>query len=155
MVAAPSSTAADGVLDALSNKLLTADCSLPEKYRVLFSLRNLPGEQARKALAGGESCAMQTALSRHVSHHAPSACLPTHRAMSVLAALKDPSALLRHEVAYCLGQRQEPASIGTLTAILQDHAEHSMCASPALTLQHVVCSSGTNEFQQSSCIGMH
>ena len=31
-------------------------------------------------------------------------------------------------MAYCLGQLQEPASVGTLTAILQNSAEHAMCA---------------------------
>lgn len=57
MVALASAAPADAVLDSLSSKLLAADTSLPEKYRVLFSLRNLPGEQARRVLAGGEACA--------------------------------------------------------------------------------------------------
>ena len=42
------------------------------------------------------------------------------------AGLKDPSALFRHEVAYCLGQRQDPAAVATRTAILKDAAEHPM-----------------------------
>jgi deoxyhypusine monooxygenase len=42
------------------------------------------------------------------------------------AGLQDPSALLRHEVAYCLGQRQVPAAIETLKAILSDENEHPM-----------------------------
>ena len=40
--------------------------------------------------------------------------------------MKDESALFRHEVAYCLGQRQDPAAIDTLKAILADEAEHPM-----------------------------
>lgn len=42
------------------------------------------------------------------------------------AGLKDASALFRHEVAYCLGQRQDPAAIETLKAVLADSHEHSM-----------------------------
>ncbi|KAI3436262.1 hypothetical protein D9Q98_002315 [Chlorella vulgaris] len=47
-----------------------------------------------------------------------------HAAM--LEGLKDSSALFRHEVAYCLGQRQDPAAVATLKAILRDEAEHPM-----------------------------
>ena len=46
--------------------------------------------------------------------------------MCAAAALQDPSALFRHEVAYCLGQRQDPAAIPTLQHILCDANEHSM-----------------------------
>ena len=42
------------------------------------------------------------------------------------AGLKDPSALFRHEVAYCLGQRQDPAAVATLRTILKDEREHPM-----------------------------
>ncbi|PSC73096.1 deoxyhypusine hydroxylase [Micractinium conductrix] len=47
-----------------------------------------------------------------------------HAAM--LEGLKDPSALFRHEVAYCLGQRQDPAAVATLRTILKDEREHPM-----------------------------
>lgn len=47
-----------------------------------------------------------------------------HAAM--LEGLKDPSALFRHEVAYCLGQRQDPAAVATLKQILKDEKEHPM-----------------------------
>lgn len=73
---------------------LTGDrTSLPEKYRVLFSLRNVHGKEAHEALT---------------------------------LALSDPSALLRHDVAFCLGQRQDPAAVEALQAILADGAEHPM-----------------------------
>ncbi len=58
MVAAAHAPQDDTVIDALASKLLDADSSLPLKYRVLFSLRNLPGEQARAVLAEGESFAV-------------------------------------------------------------------------------------------------
>lgn len=44
----------------------------------------------------------------------------------VVSGLGDPSALLRHEIAYCLGQRQEPASTLLLTDILADAKEDPM-----------------------------
>lgn len=81
------------VLESLKRKLLLPDTSLPSKYRVLFSLRNVSGEEARDAIATG---------------------------------LKDPSALFRHDVAFCLGQRQEPGAIKTLSDVLGDASEHSM-----------------------------
>lgn len=81
------------VLATLSARLLDPASSLPLKYRVLYSLRNVQGEEARRILAAG---------------------------------LGDPSALLRHEIAYCLGQRQEPASTRLLTTILANTAEDSM-----------------------------
>ena len=42
------------------------------------------------------------------------------------AGLKDSSALFRHEVAYCLGQRQDAAAIDTLRKVLADNQEHCM-----------------------------
>lgn len=40
--------------------------------------------------------------------------------------LGDSSALLRHEVAYCLGQRQDPASVQLLKDTLANPLEHPM-----------------------------
>ncbi|KAK9908081.1 hypothetical protein WJX75_002559 [Coccomyxa subellipsoidea] len=45
---------------------------------------------------------------------------------ALICALQDDSALFRHEVAYCLGQRQDPAAIATLRSILVDDQEHPM-----------------------------
>jgi hypothetical protein len=74
-------------------KLTDQGTSLAEKYRILFSLRNISGDQAHAAM---------------------------------LTGLKDRSALYRHEVAYCLGQRQDPAAVQALKAILHDTSEHGM-----------------------------
>jgi len=74
-------------------KLTDQGTSLAEKYRILFSLRNISGDQAHAAM---------------------------------LTGLRDQSALYRHEVAYCLGQRQDPAAVQALKAILQDTSEHGM-----------------------------
>ncbi|KAK9804981.1 hypothetical protein WJX73_007162 [Symbiochloris irregularis] len=42
------------------------------------------------------------------------------------AALRDPSVLLRHEAAYCLGQQQREAAATVLTEILRDQQQHPM-----------------------------
>lgn len=45
--------ASEAVVVELKGKLTDAGTSLPHKYRVLFSLRNIKGEAAREALAAG------------------------------------------------------------------------------------------------------
>ena len=42
------------VVDALRRKLLCASTSLSQKYRVLFSLRNISGAAAHEAMMDGE-----------------------------------------------------------------------------------------------------
>lgn len=83
----------EAVIAKLHAKLRKGGLTLPQKYRILFSLRNCKNASAHAAL---------------------------------LDALKDDSALLRHDVAFALGQRQDPASIATLLAILNDPQEHCM-----------------------------
>lgn len=39
---------------------------------------------------------------------------------------KDPSALLKHELAYCLGQMRDPAAISILTDVLEDLSQEPM-----------------------------
>ncbi|KDD73717.1 hypothetical protein H632_c1897p0 [Helicosporidium sp. ATCC 50920] len=80
-------------IEGLHRKLVNEATTLPEKYRVLFSLRHVPGELAHNALLDG---------------------------------LKDPSHLFRHEVAYTLGQRQDPAAVEALTGLLGNPEEHPM-----------------------------
>jgi len=84
---------ADSKVASLEKELVDSTTSLSSKYRILFSLRNIKGTNAHKAM---------------------------------LAGLGDSSALYRHEVAYCLGQRQDPAAIEALTHILNDVTEHPM-----------------------------
>ena len=83
----------EDVVGHLRAKLLNPSTPLPQKYRVLFSLRNIAGTAAGRALED---------------------------------ALTQPSALLRHEVAYCLGQRQDPSAVATLVRVLGDVDEHPM-----------------------------
>ncbi|XP_030369515.1 deoxyhypusine hydroxylase [Scaptodrosophila lebanonensis] len=72
---------------------LDANQSLFDRYRAMFSLRNLRTEESVLAIAEG---------------------------------LKDSSALFRHEVAFVLGQLQEPCSIPYLQSNLEDRLENEM-----------------------------
>ncbi|KAA6425385.1 MAG: deoxyhypusine hydroxylase [Trebouxia sp. A1-2] len=92
----------DTLVARLHRKLVHPHTSLSQKYRVLFSLRNMPGSAAEEAIVEGK------------------------RAETLLSCLKDASALFRHEVAYCLGQRQDAAAIKTLKEVLADSQEHCM-----------------------------
>ncbi|KYQ59443.1 Deoxyhypusine hydroxylase [Trachymyrmex zeteki] len=42
------------------------------------------------------------------------------------ACFKDPSALLKHELAYCLGQMRDPTAISILTSVLEDLSQEPM-----------------------------
>lgn len=44
----------------------------------------------------------------------------------IRACFKDPSALLKHELAYCLGQMRDPAAISILINVLEDLSQEPM-----------------------------
>eukprot|EP00803_Ostreobium_quekettii_P008865 evm.model.scf_301.1 EVM.evm.TU.scf_301.1 scf_301:5341-6309(+) len=90
-------TADAQVVAHLRAKLLSPSTPLPQKYRALFSLRALAG--------AGATDALQAVL---------------------LAGGGGSSALLRHEAAYCLGQRQDPSAVAVLARVLADASEHPM-----------------------------
>ena len=46
---------------------------------------------------------------------------------AIAAAFTSPSALLKHELAYCLGQSRNPAAIKYLRRVLDDRPEDAMC----------------------------
>lgn len=46
---------------------------------------------------------------------------------AIAAAFASPSALLKHELAYCLGQSRNLASVPYLRRVLEDDAEDAMC----------------------------
>ena len=46
---------------------------------------------------------------------------------AIAAAFTSPSALLKHELAYCLGQTRNPAAIPYLRAALQDNRQDAIC----------------------------
>jgi len=67
--------------------------SLAERFRALFTLRNIGG---------------QTAVD------------------CITACFDDPSALLKHELAYCLGQMQDTYAIPALVSVLKDETQEPM-----------------------------
>lgn len=80
-------------VEAVGSVLNDPERSLAERFRALFTLRNLAGEQAVTQIAN---------------------------------CFGDPSALLKHECAYCLGQMQDLRAVPVLTAVLGDAAQEAM-----------------------------
>lgn len=84
-------------------KILTSEeIALARRFRALFSLKHLaclnpPTEQTLPAIE------------------------------AIAAAFSSPSALLKHELAYCLGQTKNSKSIPFLRHVLEDRAEDAMC----------------------------
>ncbi|KAF4551506.1 Deoxyhypusine hydroxylase [Elsinoe fawcettii] len=84
-------------------KTLTSEASpLASRFRALFSLKHLASTSPPTA---------QT--------------LPAIEAIA--AAFASPSALLKHELAYCLGQTRNFAAVPHLTSVLENRSEDPMC----------------------------
>lgn len=86
---------------ALRESLCSEATPLPVRFRALFSLKHLARQNT-----GEESLSAIEAIA---------------------AALSSPSALLKHELAYCLGQTGNSAAIPHLTAVLENVQEDPMC----------------------------
>jgi len=74
-------------IDKVGQLLINSERPLKERFRALFTLKNIGGAEAIAWIA---------------------------------KAFGDESALLKHEVAYCLGQLQDPLAIPILTEVLAD-----------------------------------
>eukprot|EP00471_Norrisiella_sphaerica_P009981 CAMPEP_0184494776 /NCGR_PEP_ID=MMETSP0113_2-20130426/29563_1 /TAXON_ID=91329 /ORGANISM="Norrisiella sphaerica, Strain BC52" /LENGTH=262 /DNA_ID=CAMNT_0026880669 /DNA_START=1 /DNA_END=789 /DNA_ORIENTATION=+ len=81
------------IVKRLESQFLNSSLPLFQRYRAMFGLRDVGGEEAANVLAQG---------------------------------FNDSSALLRHEVAFVLGQLALPSSVRFLDPILSDEQEHSM-----------------------------
>jgi len=92
---------ADATILALRESLCSEATPLPVRFRALFSLKHL----ARLGTPGESVAAIN----------------------AIAAAFTSPSALLKHELAYCLGQTSNDAAIPHLTAVLEDLQEDAMC----------------------------
>lgn len=66
---------------------------LKERFRALFTLKNIGGSLAIEQIEKG---------------------------------FNDPSALLKHELAYCLGQMQDPSAVPVLVNVLKDVNQEPM-----------------------------
>jgi len=74
-------------IDSVGKLLINTERPLKERFRALFTLKNIGGQLAIDWIA---------------------------------KAFDDKSALLKHEVAYCLGQLQDPAAIPILVCVLEN-----------------------------------
>lgn len=111
--------ATEDQIDTISKVLNDSTRPLKERFRALFTLRNLGGP---KAVQGISNC------------------------------FSDSSALLKHELAYCLGQMQDPSAIPILTAVLKDVKQEPM-------VRHEAGELVIREFQRwigtQCCVGCH
>jgi deoxyhypusine monooxygenase len=91
----------DSSIAALRKSLVNEDTPLAQRFRALFSLKHVasqePGPQASAAIE------------------------------SIAAAFASPSALLKHELAYCLGQTKNLEAVPFLRAVLENRSEDAMC----------------------------
>ncbi|KAJ9613445.1 deoxyhypusine hydroxylase [Cladophialophora chaetospira] len=85
----------------LRKELTSEDVPLARRFRALFSLKHLatqtPGPQVAASI------------------------------QAIAAAFTSPSALLKHELAYCLGQTKNLEAVPFLRAVLEDRSEDAMC----------------------------
>lgn len=95
-------TEQENQVPALRKILVSESEPLARRFRALFSLKHVASLQPPNA---------QT--------------VPAIEAIA--AAFGSPSALLKHELAYCLGQSGHGAAIAPLRGVLEDEEEDSMC----------------------------
>ncbi|GAM90163.1 hypothetical protein ANO11243_082030 [Dothideomycetidae sp. 11243] len=93
---------ADTTVLTLRKVLVSESSPLASRFRALFSLKHLASQSPPTA---------QT--------------IPAIEAIA--AAFASPSALLKHELAYCLGQTRNFAAVPSLTQVLKDNSEDPMC----------------------------
>lgn len=96
------SQAMDPTVAPLRKALVSESVPLARRFRALFSLKHL------------------------ASQHPPTPqTVPAIEAIA--AAFGSPSALLKHELAYCLGQTKNATAIPYLRQVLEDRQEDAMC----------------------------
>jgi deoxyhypusine monooxygenase len=86
----------------LRRDLISEDVPLAKRFRALFSLKYLASQQTHSQQS-------------------------TEAIQAIAAAFISPSVLLKHELAYCLGQTSNPAAIPFLRHVLEDLNEDEMC----------------------------
>ncbi|KAF9694727.1 hypothetical protein EKO04_007307 [Ascochyta lentis] len=101
-MAAPENTTENTQVSALRKILVSEQEPLARRFRALFSLKYLaslqpPSEDTVPAIE------------------------------AIAAGFGSPSALLKHELAYCLGQSRHDAAIAPLRKVLMDRQEDAMC----------------------------
>ncbi|KAK5121427.1 deoxyhypusine hydroxylase [Meristemomyces frigidus] len=97
-----SSGQADPAVLALRKTLTSETAPLAKRFRALFSLKHLASQKP-----------------------ATTQTIPAIEAIA--AAFTSPSALLKHELAYCLGQSGKDEAVPFLRAVIEDRREDAMC----------------------------
>ncbi|KAL2159888.1 hypothetical protein VTH06DRAFT_2021 [Thermothelomyces fergusii] len=99
----PESNKTLATIAALRQSLTAESTPLPVRFRALFSLKHVAAQ------------------------HPPQSAESLAAIAAIAAGFSSPSALLKHELAYCLGQTGNSAAIPHLTAVLENVAEDAMC----------------------------
>lgn len=82
---------------------------LAERFRTLFTLKNIADDRSIEIIGKGNKNIQKA-----------------HINILYIIALKDDSELLKHELAYCLGQIGNPKANPVLINVLEDLNEHEM-----------------------------
>lgn len=101
-MSAPTGNDSNTTVSTLRTTLTSESASLALRFRALFSLKHLAS-----------------------SNPPTSQTVPAIEAIA--AAFTSPSALLKHELAYCLGQTRNSAAVPHLQNVLKNKAEDAMC----------------------------
>lgn len=103
---------------------LSGNIHLHNRFRALFTLKALKNDDAVRIISKGEACS------------------PAQEAGTVIGmytAFQDPSALLKHELAYCLGQMKNTTALPILESVLANAQEDPMVRHEASRcLSHIV-----------------
>ncbi|KAL2919014.1 deoxyhypusine hydroxylase [Polyrhizophydium stewartii] len=98
--------------------------AVPDEYEQAAPLRVTPETYASLKAS---LCAEDNPLSKRFRALFTLKSLKSNEAVDIIAlAFKDPSALLKHELAYVLGQMRNPHAIEHLAAVLRDQAQEPM-----------------------------
>lgn len=95
-------TSEDQIVAELRQDLCSEDVALAKRFRALFSLKHLASQN-------------------------PATPQSVPAIEAIAAAFTSPSALLKHELAYCLGQSGKEEAIPFLRAVIEDRQEDAMC----------------------------
>lgn len=95
-------TPLDSAVLSLRKALTSENVPLAKRFRALFSLK-------------------------HLASHQPPNGQTLEAIQAIAAAFTSPSALLKHELAYCLGQTKNLGAVPFLRQVLEDREEDEMC----------------------------
>lgn len=92
----------NATVSLLQHILIDEDAALAKRFRALFSLK-------------------------HIASQNPATPQTVPAIEAIAAAFTSPSALLKHELAYCLGQSGKSEAVPFLRDVIDDRQEDAMC----------------------------